>query len=239
MLANNTPSSDSQVPKKPAALADWTYEIIKQQILDLEIRPGDQLHIEDFIDRLGVSRTPIREAFQRLASEGLIEIRPRVGYFVSKITQQDIRDLFEIREIIEARAARKAADKLTSEEIRLLAEINQSAKDAVATGDYKAFMEKEILLHNFLQKHIENKRLATFMETLNDLTYRERMLSIKSEDNEKAAENVRAAVEEHQRIIAALLDRDGEKAAWFMAEHLKNVSDRLVVLLNENGFIDS
>jgi len=227
MLTNNSTTQNLSIPKKPGALADWSYEIIKQQILDLDIQPGAQLHIEIFAEKLDVSRTPLREALQRLASEGLVEIRPRVGYFVSDITEQDIRDLLEIREIIESRAAHRAANDLTDKEMEILKEMNKATKQAVAKGDYNDFLEKEISFHNFLHKHIENEHLTALVETLNNLTYRERIISIKSK------ENVEATVLEHQRIIDALLNRDADKAAWYMAEHLKNVSDRIVKFLIE------
>ena len=102
---------------KPSALTDWTYHYLKEKILNLELKPGQQINIEEFTEKLEVSRTPIREAFLKLASEGLIEVRPRVGYFVVEITEQDIRDLFEIREIIETRATKKASELLTDEEL--------------------------------------------------------------------------------------------------------------------------
>lgn len=150
---------------------------------------------------------------------------------MADVTEQDIRDLFEIREIIESRAAYKAASALTDEEMEVLKEINDATKQAFDSGDFNEFLQKEILFHNFLHNHIQNKRLAVFVETLNDLTYRERMMSIRSK------ENVAATVLEHQHVINALLERDGDKAAWYMAEHLKNVSDRLVNLLREKELI--
>ena len=97
----------------------------------MEIKPGSQVHIEDFIEILQVSRTPIREAFLKLAGEGLIEIRPRVGYFVVDITEQEIRDLFEIREIVESRAAKKAACQLSEQEL-------ESMKDLMERNPKKA-----------------------------------------------------------------------------------------------------
>lgn len=214
---------------KPKALSDWTYEFLREKILNLEIHPGEQIHIEIFTEKLEVSRTPIREAFLRLANEGLIDVRPRVGYFVTDITEEDIRDLFEIREIVETRAANKAASSLTDEELIEVKSFIEEGKIAVDNGDLDLYLKYDMQFHNYLQKHIKNKRLTTFMESLNNLTYRERIISIRS------LENVKETIIEHERIVQALLERDGEKAAWFMGEHLKRVSDRIINIMQENN----
>lgn len=212
---------------KPTALTDWTYQYLKEKILNFEIKPGEQIHIEDFIEKLEVSRTPIREAFLKLASDGLIEIRPRVGYFVIDITEQDIRDLFEIREIIETRAAKKAAEQLTDDELKSMHNLIIESRKAVKAGQYEIFLENEIKFHDYLRKHIHNRRLTVFMDSLNDLTHRERVLSIQSR------ENIEQTLIEHERILDGLMKRDGNLAEWFMGEHLHNVSERMVGLINK------
>lgn len=216
------------VKTKPGVLTDWAYEVIKSQILSLEILPGEQIDIEQFTEKLEVSRTPVREAFLRLASERLIEVQPRVGYFVVDITEQDIRDLFEIREIIETRAARRAAESLTDKELQDLVELISKSKKAISENDIDTYLNNEIAFHKSLQVHMKNQRLINFMNELDDLTYRERVMSI------SAVDNIKLTLVEHERIVQALLIRDGDKAAWFMGEHLKNVSDRLVEYLRLN-----
>ncbi len=218
-----------KAPKsKPAALTDWTYQYLKKSILNLEFRPGQQLHIEEFTEKLEVSRTPVREAFLRLANEGLVEVRPRVGYFVSTITVQDIYDLFEAREIVETRAARQAAESLTDDDLLKLKEIMQQSALAVEAGDYDQFLENEINFHEYLQKNVSNKRLIAFMDSLNDLTYRERVLSTRS------LENIKSTIIEHNKIVDALVKRDGQAAEKCMAEHLENVRRRLVSLIKDS-----
>ncbi len=216
--------------KKPAALTEWTYQYIKEMILNLEIKPGEQINIEEFAEKLEVSRTPIREAFLKLETEGLIDVRPRVGYFVVEITEQDIRDLFEIREIIETRAARKAAESLTDEKLISAKELIQDCYKAVEIGDFEKFVPAEIKFHGFLQENIENKRLLAIMDGLNDLMYRVRVLSLQSQ------ENVEQTLIEHQKILDALVQRDGDLAEKAMYDHLINVCDRIVKLLQEINY---
>ncbi len=218
-----------RAPKsKPAALTDWTYQFLKKSILNLEFQPGQQLHIEEFTEKLEVSRTPVREAFLRLATEGLLDVRPRVGYFVSAITEQDIYDLFEAREIVETRAARQAAEALSEEDLENIKEIMQESVKAVKAGDYEQFLIYEIRFHEYIKKHITNKRLIAFMDSLNDLTYRERVLSTRS------SENIEKTLVEHNRIYDALSKRDGLKAEQCMAEHLENVRERLIEFMKKH-----
>lgn len=216
------------IGKKPMGLTDWAYDYIKTQILNLEIKPGEQIDIETFTEMLEVSRTPVREAFLRLVSEGLLDVRPRVGYFVATISETDIRELFEVREIIESRAARRAAESLTDDELDQLEQMVDDLRLSVQNEDFDTYLENEINFHEFLQRHMGNQRLTDIMESLNDLTYRERVMSLRT------AETFQQTIIEHERVVKALLKRDGDEAAWFMGEHLKNASDRVVAYLKSN-----
>jgi GntR family transcriptional regulator, rspAB operon transcriptional repressor len=217
-----------KAPKqKPAALADWTYQYLKKGILNLDFKPGEQLHIEEFAEELEVSRTPIREAFLRLASEGLVDVRSRVGYFVSEMTEQDMKDLFEVREIVETRAARLAAKELSDGEIAKLRKLMEESAEAVVNEDLSTYIENDVRFHGYLQKHVTNKRLLAVMDSMNDLTHRERILSIRS------PENVRHTLVEHNRIVDALEKRDEDAAGKLMAEHLQNVCQRLVEFIDK------
>lgn len=222
-----------KAPKsKPAALTDWTYQYLKKSILNFDFQPGEQLHIEEFAKKLEVSRTPVREAFLRLANEGLVEVRSRVGYFVSLITEQDIRDLFEVREIVETRAARQAAEALSDEELEKLKALMSETEQAIKDGDLETYIKNDVRFHDYLQKHISNKRLIAVMESLNDLTYRERILSTRLD------ENIGLTFVEHSKIVEALVRRDGEMASKLMGEHLENVCQRLVDYINANPNIN-
>lgn len=221
--------------QKPAALNEWTYHYLKEKILNLEIGPGEQIHIDDFMEKLEVSRTPIREAFLKLAGEGLVDVKPRVGYFVVEISENDIRDLFEVREIIETRAARQAAELLSDEDIKNIEKLLEESEIAVEKEDIEKFLENEIKFHEYLQKHIQNKRFLSFLDSINDLTYRERKLSVKSK------ENIKQTLVEHRCILEGLQKRDPQLAEWFMGEHIHNVSLRLIEMvkkLNEQNLLN-
>ena len=211
--------------EKPAALADWTYDFIRRQLLNLEIAPGEQVKIEDFTEVLNVSRTPIREAFLRLATEGLIKVVPRVGYFATELTEEEICEVCEVREIIESRAVRRAAETLNDKDLVILEQIMENTRRAVREGDLMGFMASEIEFHDFLHKNFKNKRLIDFMDSLDNVIYRGRVLA--NYDYSTLSETLK----EHEAIYEAIKNRDVDKAAWFMGEHLQHVNDRLVEIL--------
>lgn len=213
---------------KPSALTDWTYDFIKEKILNLEIKPGEQINIDEIAEKLKVSRTPIREAFLKLAAEGLIEVRPRVGYFVVQITEQVIRDLFEIREIIETRAVKKAILLMSNDDLNAMKILVDETRDAVEKGDLGTFVQNDFKFHKYLQNQIQNKLLSSFMDSMNDLTYRVRVSSFQSE------ENIEQTVIEHNNIYKALSVRDSDEAEKYICDHLEKVCERMINLLVKN-----
>jgi DNA-binding GntR family transcriptional regulator len=207
---------------KPSALKDWAYDTIKESILNLRVPPGAQLHIEDLADQMGISRTPVREALLRLESDGLVRAVPRVGFFVTEITRRDLEDLFEVRALLESHAAEKAASLLTGEDLAHIDRLLEAGVSAVERGDLGEFLETEIAFHTLLIERTPNRQLIAMMESLQDLTYRERVLSLES------LENVRESCIEHQRIAEALHQRDGELAGRLMREHIWGIRDRML-----------
>jgi len=207
---------------KPSALKDWAYDTIKESILNLRVPPGAQLHIEELADQMNVSRTPVREALLRLESDGLVRTVPRVGFFVTEITRRDLEDLFELRALLESFAAEKAASLLTDDELARVDHLLEASVSAVEQGDLDRFLETEIAFHTLFIERAPNRHLIAMMESLQDLTYRERVLSLES------LENVRESLNEHQRMVGALHQRDGELAGRLMREHICAVRDRML-----------
>ncbi len=211
---------------KPSALADWAYSTIKESILNLKIVQGTQLHIDQMADQMGTSRTPIREALLRLERDGLVRISPRVGFFVTELTRRDFVETFEIREMLESRATFQAASALSKEDISFLDQLLEKSESAVDRSDLKKFLEYEIKLHTFIVRHAHNRRLAAMMDSIRDLTYRERILSLESLDN------VRASLTEHRKIVQALRNHDASLAARLMSEHICAARDRILQFAN-------
>ena len=215
-----------QTFSKPTDLKEWAYRTIKKLIISDELQVGEQLRIEVLSAKLGISRTPIREALLILEREGLVRVASRVGFFVRDLTMQDLRELFELREIIEAYAAEKAVANLSAEDLLHLANIHKESVEAVNSGKLDTFLNFEIDFHTIIIKNANNQRLFGVMESLKDLTYRERLLSVRS------IENVKQSLEEHEQILEALKQRNIQKAGECMRLHIRNVKDRLIGFLN-------
>jgi DNA-binding GntR family transcriptional regulator len=210
---------------KPTALNDWAYESIKNEILNLTYPPGAQLPVEILAERMAISRTPIREALLRLQSDGLVQSVARVGFFVTEITEKDLSELFELRTLLECHAAAKAAPRLTDADIKEVDRLAAQSLAAVDKGDMASFLDVDTRLHSLLIERSENSRLIAMMETIRDLTYRERGLSIRSPDT------VRETLKEHQRLAEALRQHDGELASQRMGEHLDAVRQRVLAVI--------
>jgi DNA-binding GntR family transcriptional regulator len=215
--------------ERPSALKDWAYDTIKEEILDLRLKPGEQLHIDELAERMEISRTPIREALLRLQGDGLVTAVSRVGFFVTEITRRDLEELFEVRALLEGYAVRQAAKLLTEAELRDLDQLIEASREAVEAGDLARFLEKEISLHSLLTERSENRHLVSMMESVQDLTTRERMLSLQS------IENVQESLEEHTRIVAALHEGDEKLAGRLMRRHIMAVRGRMLRMPGLNG----
>jgi DNA-binding GntR family transcriptional regulator len=207
---------------KPIGLTDWAYETIKELILTLKVAPGTQLQIETLADQMGVSRTPVREALLRLEQVGLTQVVPRVGVFVTGTSKRDLEELYELRELLESRATQEAAQSLSDEDLDHVDRLLEESKTAVEKGDVEKFLEIEIAFHSLLTEAARNRRLISIMDGLRDLTYRWRIISLRSQ------ENVRLSLIEHQGIAQALRQRNGSKAGKLMGDHIRSARERMI-----------
>lgn len=180
------------------------------------------MQIETLADQMGVSRTPVREALLQLEQDGLTQVVPRVGVFVTGISKRDLEELYELRELLESRATEEAAQRLSDEDLDLVDRLLEESKAAIEKGDIEKFLEVEIEFHNLLTEGARNRRLISIMDGLRDLTYRWRIISLRSQ------ENVRLSLIEHQGIAKALRQRDASKAGKLMGDHIRSASERMI-----------
>lgn len=210
---------------KPIALTEWAYETIKESILNLKAKPSSMLHIEKLATQLDISRTPVREALMRLQSDGLVRVVPRVGFFVTDMITSDLAELFEVREWLESNAIAKAATRLTDDDLNFLDELLESTARAIERNDHNQYLENEELFHGLFLERCGNKHLLDVMKSLDNMTRRERVLSVSS------PENVRQSLAEHRRIVAAVQKGSPEESRKAMAEHIEAVRARVCAIL--------
>jgi len=217
--------NDQMIGKKPIALNEWTYDFLKQKIFNLEFRPGDRINIEELMETMGISRSPLSHALLRLANENLVDIRPHVGHFVSSITEQDVQDIFEIRQLIESRAVARAIKNLSDIELKKMKMKILDCEREVKNGNLENFVDVDIEFHSFLHQQVQNRLLSEFMQDMNDLTYRIRVISLQS------IENIELSFKEHLKILDSLIARNEELSIKYINDHLQKTTERMVSLV--------
>ena len=211
--------------QKPPNLNEWAYSSIKKRILDNEMKPGSQLNIEELSKELNISRTPIREALLRLRQKGLVVSFSNVGFFVCGITRDDLRDIFELRQLIEAYTVVKFIAKCSEAEVQALSSICEQCVSAAEAGNVKAFNNYDIQLHNMLIDRLGNKKIRAAYDNAADLLHRLRGYALKS------PENITQSLIEHEKIMSAIKNRDPIAGKLAMENHISNIHDRLEKLV--------
>ena len=218
-----------QSNQRPLNLNEWAYRSIKKRILDNEFKPGSQLNIEELSKELNISRTPIREALLRLKQKGFVVSFSNVGFFVCGITRDDLKDIFELRQLIEAYTVVKFIAKCSDEEVQELFNIHEQCIEAAEAGNVKSFNNYDVQLHNMLINCLGNKKMRAAYDNAADLLHRLRVYALKS------PENIKQTLVEHEKIMSAIKSRDSVAGKLAMEEHISNIHDRLERLVEFEG----
>lgn len=197
-------------------LRDVVFNTLREAILRGDIKPGERLMELQLASKLGVSRTPIREAIRMLEQEGLAVTIPRKGAEVAKMTLKDMVDLLEIREALDELAVQIACKKITEEQLHLLRELKQEFEHCTQTKDVKRIAEADVKFHDVIYEATENPKLVSILNNLREQVYRYRVEYIKD------ANNYPILIREHEAILKSLEERDVKKATKAMHEHVAN-----------------
>lgn len=197
-------------------LRDVVFNTLRQAILKGELAPGERLMEIQLAERLGVSRTPIREAIRKLELEGLVLMIPRKGAEVAKISEKSLRDVLEVRRSLEELATELACQRMTEEEIRELGEAQEAFNRAVSQGDVIEIAETDEHYHDIIYMGTGNSRLVQILNNLREQMYRYRMEYIKDADKRQIL------LIEHEKILEALKSHHVQEAKDAMREHIDN-----------------
>ncbi|MCF7890282.1 GntR family transcriptional regulator [Candidatus Bipolaricaulota bacterium] len=207
------------------SLADQISKEIKNRIINVEIKQGEKIDVRKLEEEFGVSRAPVREALQRLADQGLVEVKPRVGYFAINMTSRQIKDISEMRKLLETFALRKSYSKIPNDALQeLKSKTLELKKNNLSHEELRTlFDETDEKLHRMFIDNSNNKLLKDFTERIHNLIGLTRHLN----------ERIEAALKEHERILDSLLEEDMSQAETALREHLDNVEQEVLANYSE------
>ncbi|MGC8874624.1 MAG: GntR family transcriptional regulator [Chloroflexia bacterium] len=203
------------------SLKDRAYETIKQAILSLQLKPGQPLVEQELARQLGISKTPVRDALQELEREGFVTRVLFKGTYVTEVTMKDLREIFQLRAVLEGLAARLATPRFTPQELDEIERNLTLSEEALAAGDRARCSRLGQTLHNAIIEKADNTRLTLIIRNLDDHVQRFRALS------DQIAGRLNKSVREHRRILEALRQGDPEAAEQALRSHLFSVLDDL------------
>lgn len=197
-------------------LREVVFKTLRQAILLGELEPGERLMEIALAEKLGVSRTPVREAIGRLHEEGLVSLIPRRGAVVASITEKDMRDVLEVRATLEELAVTLACQNMTPDVIEELKLANKNVETAIISKDVVKIVEADVKFHDIIYKVTGNERLIQIINNLREHMYRYRLEYVK----DARAHSI--LISEHEDVIRHLSDNDVEKAKVVMKQHINN-----------------
>ena len=209
-------------------LRDVVFNTLRQAILKGELKPGERLMEIQLANKLGVSRTPVREAIRKLELEGLVLMIPRKGAEVAEITRQDMEDVLEVRTALEELAVKDACDHITDAQLSELKKASNEFKKALLEGkDLVTCADADMHFHDVILSATNNRRLIQMLNNLSEQMYRYRMEYLKDERTHKTLS------EEHDAIRRALKKHDKVKAGAAIRVHIDNQKRSILESLTE------
>ena len=197
-------------------LRDVVFKTLRQGILTGELKPGERLMEIHLANKLGVSRTPIREAIRKLELEGLVTMIPRRGAEVAQITEKSMKDVLEVRKVLDNLSVELACERITEEEKEMLRHACINFEDAVKTGDFSMIAKTDVAFHDIIVAATRNIRLSQMVNNLAEQMYRYRFEYIKDSSQHDRL------VQEHKEICQGILHGDKQKALDAIEAHIDN-----------------
>lgn len=223
---------DETEPDAPRtlSLADRAYEALRRDIINCFLRPGAQMNEQSLSLRLGMSKTPVREALGRLILDGLVEGFPRRGYRVTPVSVKDVTDLFTIRKALEGGAAELAAERMTDADLERLEQIAGVRYILGEKATIDGFIKANNEFHGAIARGAQVPRLHTLI--VGYLEESTRLFHMGATVRDVNPETV----EDHDRILHALRQRDANAARNAMIQHSENTRQGLLTALVANEF---
>ena len=197
-------------------LRDVVFNTLRKAILRGELKPGERLMEIQLANKLGVSRTPIREAIRKLELEGLVLMIPRKGAEVAQITEKNMQDVLEVRKALEELSVQLACERITPEQVEEMKMAAEDFRKVLKSGDVTKIAEADVKFHDIIFAATNNQRLITLLNNLREQMYRFRVEYLKQK------ECYPQLLEEHDKLIALISGGTVEEACEIMGRHIEN-----------------
>lgn len=211
------------------SLNEQAYREINELIISLQLAPGSQVDERVLAERLGIGRTPIREALFRLAAEGLVETVPKRGFFIKPVTVDDIRALFEAMIFMERDVAFLAARRITNEHVERLWEVHAALQKAMKDRDYLKITLENSRFHRLVYDASENR---FFTSSLNHIQNQAQRLAYLSYSREMEPNDLQShfqrVIGDHTAVIELLAARDQKRLVQKITEHVQLFHSRVI-----------
>ncbi|WAH37553.1 GntR family transcriptional regulator [Alicyclobacillus dauci] len=208
--------------EKFSSYRDKVYAQIKQLILQNTLKPGDSLLERDIAEQLGVSRTPVREALKLLEHEGWVHTVPWKGVFVRDLSDEEVKDIIELRIAIETYVIREITNSIPDEVIDRLSQELEKSRTLSEQGEYQKAVEIDQRFHFVLADMLHNKKIVSLLTTLRDQIM---FLGMRAMSVEARPAFI---YQEHAEILDALRARNADLAMAAMERHLKNILGTII-----------
>jgi DNA-binding GntR family transcriptional regulator len=212
---------------KRKSLREEVYDSLRRSIIHGKLKAGQRLIEETLAHQVGISRTPVREAFHKLERDDLVVRLPKGGFAVKKFTQEDVEEIFGIRSALESYAAYLATIHITTEKFALLEKKVEESEKALDTQDFDKVVQLNTEFHDLLYKASKSKKLAEMINNYSDYFYRYRSALIHTENG------FRYSVNDHQRMIEAMKRKNPRLVERLVRRHLDRGKEIILKEIDE------
>ena len=211
--------------KNHQPLKERVYKLLKESILNGDLEPGQKLSQDWLAKQMNVSRMPIRQAVERLRTEGLIENTPYKESKVANLSRKDIEETYDVRALLESYSARLAVGKIRAIDLNELRAINKKMEESFFEKDYRKLNINNRKFHLTIYKRSGNNRLYNIIENLWDNFPKGIFWNI--------SERVENSIIEHRKIINGLEKEDEQTVEKMIFQHIKNTKSRLLTIIDQ------
>ena len=208
---------------KISGLKEYIYHELKKKLMSSSISQGERIYEEEIAQEFGVSRTPVREAINRLIAEGFVENRPRKGIFAAEVSKEELLKMLDIRIVLEELSVKMCCLMISEEEILALKEIYAKYKERLQSGEFGKASELDSEIHKYIAQVSDNKKLIEYIDDIQDFFAYTRTGAVNWTEKK-----VERSLRDHHELVEAISLRDEEKATKLVLRDIQSMRELLV-----------